>query len=249
MKFEKTTWLDSVDSTNTYLRAMLEADPSIPSGTVIAAKEQTAGRGQFGRTWLATPGQNLTFSFLLKTEVDLAWVPSLPMAIALAVSETLSAFGVNAQVKWPNDVLVGNRKICGILVDNIYSKNQIVLISGIGLNVNMPEEEAEKIDRPATSILIETGVTQQVEVVLDALLKRLPSWIGRWSEGGFPEIKKDWIACAAGLGHRAIVRQRLRKLEGILEDFGENGELILKEENGQRRMVWTGDLETNGSVA
>ena len=136
-------WLDTIDSTNSEaLRRLAE----LPSMTVLAAREQTAGRGQRGNTWFTRPGQNLTFSIVLKYGPDTLPALSASHAVWLnylcsqAVVLFLRSFGVLCRVKWPNDVYVGKRKICGILIENhLASDGLAASVLGIGININQRE--------------------------------------------------------------------------------------------------------------
>lgn len=132
-------WLDSIDSTNSEALRRL-AD--VPSGTVIAAREQTAGRGQRGNTWFTQPGQNLTFSIVLKFEgvFPVSRAVWLNYLSSLAVAEFLRSFDVACEIKWPNDVYVGKRKICGILIENQLGADGLASsVVGIGININQTE--------------------------------------------------------------------------------------------------------------
>lgn len=132
-------WLDSIDSTNSEALRRL-AD--VPSGTVIAAREQTAGRGQRGNTWFTQPGQNLTFSIVLKFEgvFPVSRAVWLNYLSSLAVAVFLRSFGVACEIKWPNDVYVGKRKICGILIENQLGADGLASsVVGIGININQTE--------------------------------------------------------------------------------------------------------------
>lgn len=249
MDFLPVTWFDTLPSTNQYLHQCFAENPDLRSGTVVAARAQSRGRGQFGRAWVSAPGKDLAFSFLYRDQLDLAWVPSLPMAVALGVADALRHAQVRTRLKWPNDVLVSGRKICGILVENIPAVDEVALVVGVGLNVNMDETVASSIDRPVTSILMETGSQHPTDVILESVLASVSGWIDRWAQGGFPAIRKEWIAAAVGLGHKAVVRRADGEICGVLEGFGEFGELLLRQGDGQSRLIWSGDLHTGDSVA
>ena len=160
------------------------------------------------------------------------------MAAALAVTEMLNARGITAAPKWPNDVLVGNRKICGILSERVEPAGIIV---GIGLNVNMSTEETETIDRPATSMLIETGRATELSQTLKALLELLEYWIEQWEAGGFSSLREIWTDRAGPIGKSLTVHDGDRKKSGTLAGFGDHGELLLKTANGIET-IWSGDI-------
>jgi len=137
-------WYARLPSTNTFLKERLAVESKLPSGTVVAAREQTQGRGRREREWLSSSGENLTFSLLLRGKYAPRHLPSASMAAAVAIAELLEAEGLQPSLKWPNDVLVGGKKICGILSEGISGG----VIIGIGLNVNM--QNTDHINQPAT---------------------------------------------------------------------------------------------------
>ena len=139
----KTLWLETVDSTNSEALRRL---PELADGTVLAAREQTAGRGQRGNTWFTEPGKNLTFSIVLKygpgglEPLAAADAMSLNYLISVAVVGFLQSYGIWCTVKWPNDVYVGSNKICGILIENTLAGDRLAAsVIGVGLNINQRE--------------------------------------------------------------------------------------------------------------
>lgn len=251
MRFRPPSWHDELASTNTYLLEALQANPRLPSGTVVAARRQSAGRGRHDRRWVTGGGANLAFSAIVRANVRPEWIPSLPMAASLGVARALTSFGVAPALKWPNDVLVSGRKICGILSECAQPPSREVseacMVLGIGLNVNMTREEAEAIDRPATSLRVETGQKHDPQNVLSAVLDALPYFVNRWCEGGFPAIREAWILSSAGLGQLVVIRAQGAEcggeLRGTLAGYGEFGELLLETPEGKRRPVLLGDME------
>lgn len=235
MRFQKPQWHDELPSTNTTLVEWLHTGRNLPDGFVLAARSQTAGRGRYERQWLARPGRNLTFSALLRVDASPLQFLSLPQAAALGVVAYLEEKGLAAQTKWPNDVLVGNRKICGILAERCKG-----FVLGIGLNVNMDADEAKAIDQPATSLRIETGTEHSVERALDELLGHLQEWIGHWEKGGFAALSAAWASHCANLGQYVAVGGHT----GVVLGFGSAGQLLLREDDGTRREVWTGEVGT-----
>ena len=243
-RFLEPEWRERVESTNSTLLSRLEAGEEMPSGFVLAAREQTEGRGRYDRRWVSRPGRDLTFSFLWSTAANPQNLPSLTMAVALGVSDTLSGFGVKTQVKWPNDVLVDGCKICGLLAEAGKKSKPNVhrLVIGVGVNVNMAAHEVVAIDRPATSILIETGRTHAVGSVLEGILEALPAWLSRWHADGFDGIRDDWCSRHCALGNRIAVGEGDQRREGALYGFGGEGQLLLSGEDGRVVEVWAGDV-------
>lgn len=234
-------WHDRLESTNAGLKERFFSGSAIADGTLIAAREQTAGRGRQNRQWLTAPDTNLCFSLFLETDAELMAVPSLTMAVALAVTEMLNARNIPAAPKWPNDVLIGGSKICGILSERVEHQGRGGIIIGIGLNVNMSNEEAAAIDRPATSMLIENGKAHDLAQTLQALFIPLEHWIDEWKRDGFAAIRETWTQKAGPIGKPLSVHDGDLKKSGTLAGFGEYGELLLQTDNGLET-IWSGDV-------
>lgn len=170
-------WFNSLDSTNNVALRQL---PDIPSGTVIAAREQTAGRGQRGNTWFTEPGKNLTFSIVLKPEGLAAGDAHLLNYLAsVAVAEFLEGYGVSCCIKWPNDIYIGRKKICGILVENSLSGG-CVAASVIGIGININQTRFPQLAN-ATSLSLVTGREYVLEDCLEAFMAVFESWQPRLS--------------------------------------------------------------------
>ncbi len=242
MKFQ-IEWFEKTASTNTLMRDRFDQGFKIESGQIIAAHEQSAGRGRQDRKWLSTPGTNLCFSLFIQTDAELMAVPSLTMAATLAVTEMLNARGIAATPKWPNDVLVDGKKICGILSERVERPQESTagIIVGVGLNVNMSSEEAGAIDRPATSMLIETGQAADLSQTLEAILDLLEYWIGEWNKGGFSSLREIWTEKAGPIGKTLTVHDGDIRKSGTLAGFGDHGELLLETKNGIET-IWSGDV-------
>jgi BirA family biotin operon repressor/biotin-[acetyl-CoA-carboxylase] ligase len=234
-------WHDRLDSTNAVLKERMQQNATIAEGTVISAREQTRGRGRSNRTWTTVPNTNLCFSVFLKTDCPLIEIPSLTMAVALGISDFLNGQRIPAAPKWPNDVLVGNKKICGILSERVEYGDQCGIIVGIGLNVNMSPEEAAAIDRPATSMQIETGEAADLEKTLANLLPHVDQWLGPWKDGGFAAIRDEWTQKAGPIGKPICVHDGNIRKSGTLAGFGRHGELLLQSEIGLET-IWSGDV-------
>ncbi len=233
-------WFDEVDSTNTRLLEQVQLDPALPSGTVWAAGTQTSGRGRMDRKWVSSSSGNLLFSLYHRTSAGLCRLPSLTMAMSIAIDEMLHDFHINSNLKWPNDIQVNGRKIAGLLAERA-GDDGVVL--GVGLNVNMTSDEIAQIDQPATSLSNETGVKWDVAETLQILLtKHLPFWLARWDANGFSGLRERWIEGCGGLNTPVTVRDGVNRTQGTLAGFGENGELLLRLPDGVIQTVWAGDV-------
>lgn len=235
-------WFDSLPSTNGWLRDRILAGNPVQSGTLIAARTQTAGRGRGERSWISGEGDIACSLFLVSRRPTSEW-PSLSMACSLAVAEALGEFGLAGAVKWPNDVLVNEKKICGILAEIASVAGKLSgIILGIGLNVNMTAEACAAVGKPATSMALESGAIHEPGVALDVLARYLESLVNRWEAGGFPAIRDEWKSRAHRLGREIRVEGPDACREGIFHDVGRSGELILAR-NGVLTTILLGEVE------
>jgi BirA family biotin operon repressor/biotin-[acetyl-CoA-carboxylase] ligase len=236
----KTLWLDTIDSTNSEALRRL---PDLPSCTVLAAREQTAGRGQRGNTWFSEPGKNLTFSIVLKFGPGAvsAWdAHYLNCLASLSVVSLLDSFGIRSQIKWPNDIYVGKRKICGMLLENTLCTTGLAAsVIGIGLNVN---QTAFPRLANATSVALELGQVQLMEwdlaQTLECLLRlfeeRLPLLS---SPEGRQELMADYTARLFQKDVPAPYRDLLqdREFTGVIEGVEPDGRLRVRDAEGGKR--------------
>ena len=242
--FQNPVWVESVSSTNSALLDRLAGGERLPSGYVLAAREQTGGRGRFDRRWVSHSGRDLTFSFYLPDPSAPGRLASLPMAAALAVADAAGSMGVSARTKWPNDVITPRGKLCGILSER--ARDGVVV--GIGVNLNMTRDEASAIDQPATSLLMETGLAVAPGDALESVLAALEPVLAAWRGGGFAAIRDAWTSRCAYVGERITITDAGSSTKGILSGFGEEGDLLLREADGTTRRVWSGDLRHHLNV-
>jgi BirA family biotin operon repressor/biotin-[acetyl-CoA-carboxylase] ligase len=204
-----------------------------PEGQVLAAEEQTAGRGRGGRTWVSRPGASLTFSVLLRPVTvppsSRGWLPLLTgVAVAAGVR---SASGVAAGLKWPNDVLVGDRKLAGILAEQSTDGDTVVV--GVGLNVATEERElpVSPTGLPATSLLVE-GADVGREAVLAEILRSLERWYLAFTADPDPVgsgVLAEYRSACTTLGRQVRVELPAgRVLAGVAEDVDPSGRLLVR---------------------
>lgn len=232
-------YFSALPSTNSHAAGLARAGAT--EGTLVTTDDQTAGRGRIGRPWKALPGQMLALSLVLR--------PTFPphflvMAAALAVAEAIERVaGPQAGIKWPNDVLVGERKVCGILIE----VSDGVAILGIGLNVN--GSFAPDPDLSARAITLEQAAGHPVsrEALLEELLRRLDFLYESLQTGGGEAqrtIRDRWRARLSMLGQPATVRQEGSVLTGLAEDVTSDGALLLRLGDSTRRTITWGDVES-----
>ncbi|MFD1630430.1 biotin--[acetyl-CoA-carboxylase] ligase [Pseudopedobacter beijingensis] len=224
--------LIEVDSTNNFLKLLLSNYEPPLNGTVIMAENQTAGRGQYGKQWFSAPGQNLTASFYLHTSfVPLKNQFLLNMVSSLAVVDCLTHFLVeDCKVKWPNDVYSGNKKLCGILIENRIQGNHLKdSIIGIGINVNQ-QQFADTT--AASSIYVITGQQQNLDKVLEQLCICLERRYFQLQEG--EDIEKEYLSKMFRFGEEAVFECAEGRFNGEITGIDEVGRLAIKT-NGEIR--------------
>jgi BirA family transcriptional regulator, biotin operon repressor / biotin---[acetyl-CoA-carboxylase] ligase len=228
----------SLGSTNDQLKQMAD----VPEFTCVVADEQTAGRGRYARQWYSAPGEGLYLSVLLRPSAS-AQLPLLSLMAAIAVAETLLARGVTgADIKWPNDVLIDNRKLCGILIEAASAGREAArLILGIGVNLNQQSFPPELSDT-ATSLQIATGHVTAVDQFRDQLLARLAEWYERWQRAPQTIIARWQALSSYARGQQVIVTLANEQLTGVTEGLTESGALRLRTTDGAVKIILAGEV-------
>ncbi len=224
----KIIWHDTLDSTNA---EALRRIGTLENCSVLAAVRQTAGRGQRGNRWLSAPGENLTFSLVLKHAPDALPVRDafrLNLVASVAVRDFLRDEGCEALVKWPNDLYVRQRKICGILVENgLGSAGFSHSVIGIGININ---QRVFGDLANATSLFCETGRTLELKPALEKVVSCLEGRLqALWNADAYALLREDYMASLFQAKRPAPYRDLLtgKLFTGILEDVGEDGRAVV----------------------
>jgi len=229
----------TLGSTNDVAKQL--ADSGAPEGTLIVAEEQTKGRGRLGRSWHSPPKCGLYFTLILRPPIPPAKAPALSICAALAVIDSLrELFGIQVFTKWPNDVLINRKKVCGILTELVTRGNGVdSVIVGVGMNVNNKREDFPKdLRKTATSLAIELGEeVSRLEVLKRFLLEFERDYL-LFSNSGLAPFRNHYRECSAVLGRSVKIRCGDKLLSGIAEDIDEEGSLILKK--GRRRLFLPG---------
>jgi len=225
---------------STQIEAARLAAEGASEGTVVTATHQSAGRGRRGRQGLAAPGQSLLMSIVLRPPIPPGLAPQLSLVAAVAVADALGLAGATAAIRWPNDVMVGKRKICGLLPEAVTMRDGALehVILGIGLNVNQAEFPAP-IRELATSMRIETGVERPVDEILAAVLAALEDRYQRFVQAGVGSLLPAWLERAQGIGGRATAADGR---EGIAVGLDLDGALLLRTESGETMRVVAGEV-------
>jgi BirA family transcriptional regulator, biotin operon repressor / biotin---[acetyl-CoA-carboxylase] ligase len=234
--------LERCVSTNDEAAAWARA--GAPAGAVVVADAQERGRGRLGRRWHSPPGESLYFSVVLRPAFEAARVPPVTLAAGVAVAEALADFEVAPALKWPNDVLVGGRKVAGILAEMTSVRSRVEhLVIGIGVNLDVVEFPVE-LRASATSLkLARGGRSVERAVFAAALCNRLEVWYQRFLDGGAPVVAAGWRRWAGFLGQRVRVSAGREHLAGVAEDLDDEGALLLRLDDGRLERVIAGELE------
>ena len=228
----------SVDSTNLYLRRLAE---SAADGTAVIAASQTAGRGRSGRGFLSPEG-GLYLSVLLRPEVEPERLPTLTPVAAVAVCRAVGAVcGLSCGIKWPNDVLLGGKKICGILVESVLGGERPCVIVGVGINANTPSfpEELRSI---AGSIFAETGKTIDLDALAAELLAQLDALYAGWLADGGRAVLAEYRRLCLNPGREVIAGGRRGRALSVGDDYS----LRVRWEDGAEEALRFGEVSVRG---
>jgi|LakMenEpi03Aug12_release.lakeMendotaPanAssembly.Ray.scaffolds.fasta_scaffold18232_2 BirA family biotin operon repressor/biotin-[acetyl-CoA-carboxylase] ligase len=232
----------SIASTNSWAKQNAHTfDPT--KITLVTADEQTGGRGRFSRRWESPPGLNIYASFCLFMEKHRADIGNLPQVMAIATADILGKMGFHPGLKWPNDVLLSQKKVAGILCETTPLSDFICVVLGIGLNVNMPLDQLQKIDRPATSLLAEDGKSRGVEDILHLLQLYFLKHSERFLEEGFaPFLETYKKLLVHTLGNPLRFHDNRTIVEGTFHGITLDGALSLQLPSGNIKVFHAGEI-------
>ena len=234
---------ESLPSTNT-LAFQLAADGA-EHGEVVITEQQTAGKGRRGRTWVSPAGKNLYFSAILRPELPPQRASELTLVAAVALAEELREAGADAQIKWPNDVLVEGRKVAGILTELSAEPDQVhFVVLGVGVNLNTgPEDWPAELADTATSLARVTDERVHRALFTASLWNRLEEWLDLHHEVGFEPVRERWKELSCTVGQEVRVHTGRSELRGVAEDIDVDGALRVRTEGGKVERVLAGDVE------
>jgi BirA family transcriptional regulator, biotin operon repressor / biotin---[acetyl-CoA-carboxylase] ligase len=232
---------DSIDSTNEEAKRNIG---QYPHGAVLYTNTQTAGKGRLGRTWTSPPDKNIYMSLVIKNNaLSPQCVNSYVQIASLAIYETLKKHQIQGlRIKWPNDVLVEDAKIAGILCEGIFEQNKMsALIIGTGLNVNMTYGDLKNLGRPATSLLLETSIPWNRQSLKDEILEQFEKFYDLYHHNA-KEISEAWIN-AAQLRDKTVLftDDKGYSYLGKVHGFNDDGSIVIHT-NGTNLIFHTGEL-------
>jgi BirA family biotin operon repressor/biotin-[acetyl-CoA-carboxylase] ligase len=228
--------LDVVPSTHDWIKSHLhQLDPKKMS--CVTAEGQTAGRGRMGRKWVSPTGKNIYASLFFTTES--CFLPNMGQVLALACTTVLKSYGFAPQIKWPNDILIGEKKVAGILAEAVSGG----VILGIGINVNMEEEVLKTIDQPATSLACLSKKEWDRQEILQAVVHQFAHNLAQLESQGFSSFHRIFESQLAFRDQEISVRDSGHTLHGVCEGITVDGRLKLRIPSGEVLTLMTGDLE------
>ena len=216
---------DSIDSTNAEALRLVDAGCAAPF--LVLAEQQTAGRGRRGRKWVSPFAQNVYYSLVLRIEGGLRQLEGLSLVVGLAVMQALRESGVQgAALKWPNDVLVGQKKIAGILLELVGDPADIChVVLGIGINVNM--QKATAVDQQWTSVQLETGLPVDRNLLVAQLGLQLKNYLERHTASGFAALQEEWEQNHLWQGRAVSLIAGVNRIDGVVLGVDRQGALRL----------------------
>lgn len=235
-------WAAERESTN--VTAIQLASEGQPHGTVVTCGVQTGGKGRRDRAWTSPKG-GMWFSILLRNPCALSQAADLTLLASLAVQRALAKHGVNTRIKWPNDILLNGRKLCGILAQMRTAGETIdYAVLGIGINANFVEQDLPAdLQGKATTILSATGKPVYRPRLLADILAEIAALYRLFDEGGgFADIRDEWLAACATIGSRVEVQVGREIVAGTAIDVDDHGNLLMLLDDGTRHRVHSGEI-------
>lgn len=233
---------ECIDSTNTWAKKHL--DQWSPVGvTLVTASEQTKGRGRFKRQWCSPPHFNIYATFCFWFDLQRRDLGCIPQLLALAAAKSIENKGFLPTIKWPNDLLLQGKKVGGILCESIVQQTRRGIVCGIGLNINMPLEILNQIDRPATSLFVEGGDVLEVEEMLELLQYFFLIALEEFMYKGFAPFfsvfqKRSFLK----RGQTVRFHDNKNLIEAQFEQLNPDGSVKLRLPNGKSKIFYAGEF-------
>jgi len=232
------------DSTNLWIKRL--AKEGAPEGTLALAEFQSAGRGRLGRSWEVPEGTSVMMSILLRPKFEPQYAPMLTLVMGMAVAKAVKKFGFDVSIKWPNDVVVSHKKICGILTEMGVRDGKIdYAVIGVGINVNIREFPEEMADK-ATSLYLESGKefdrSQIPGLVMEAFEKYYEKFAATCDLSG---LKEEYESILANYNQPVRVLAK-EPYEGVARGITDGGELLVEKTDGTIVAVSAGEVSVRG---
>lgn len=248
----KTAWagktclcFDTLDSTNDYAKALVKNESV--HGTLIVADTQTAGKGRRGRVWQSPMESTISMSLCLEPKLPTDRVAGLTLVMALAVAEAVrEVTKLEPQIKWPNDIVINGKKICGILTEMCFAENHYVVIIGTGINVNT-DSFPEEIRETASSLKKESGRVFSREKLIADVLKKFENFYEQYEQTmDLMLLKEQYEKMLANKGREVRVLDPQTPYTGVAKGITSAGNLLVVCEDGTEREVYSGEVSVRG---
>lgn len=236
-------YLEQTDSTNEEIRRRAKGTKE---GLVVVADRQTKGKGRRGRTWISEEG-NLYMSILLRPQISPDRASVLTLVMAYSITEVFRKEEIPVWIKWPNDIILADKKVCGILTEmHMEEKGEFLVISGVGINLDQtafPEELQEQ----ATSIFLETGKEMKREVLVEEILNQFEKNYNLFLEReDLTFLQDSYNAYLINCGKEVRVLEPSGEYQGVAKGINKEGELLVEKENGEEMKVFAGEVSVRG---
>ena len=241
-------WYKETDSTNLRAKEAGELEKDISQGMLFIADKQTAGVGRRGRSWESMAGENVYMSLLLKPDLEPAKAPMLTLVMAVAVASALKKVcKVEAQIKWPNDLVLNGKKICGILTEMGLDGMQIkYVVIGVGINVNRKEFPEELLDK-ATSLAMETSEEFDKDAIISAVVEEFYKYYdGFLQTGDLSYLQETYNQSLVNRGREVRIHEPGNEYNARAIGINEQGELLVETEGGKRQNIYAGEVSVRG---
>ena len=239
--FDMVRLFDTIDSTN--LEAKRQAE-SFSGNGIFIAKEQTLGKGRRGRTWESPKGTGNYMSYLLRPEIEPMAASMLTLIAGLAVCNSMiDLYEIDVRIKWPNDIVIGGKKLCGILTEVVTAKNgEKGIIAGVGINVNQGKAAfSGELSELATSVKLESGKKIPRLPFLGSVMKYFEDQYFLFQKGEFKELIRRWKSYSSMLGRDVGLKVGNRNVKGTVLDLEDSGALVLRLDSGKTESFFGSD--------
>jgi len=234
-------FFETIDSTNTYAKKNID---SLADKDIVHTNHQTQGRGRFDRSWTDLGAENIYMTIVLKPSDKMDEVYSnLTQYLSVILCRELEELGLKPQIKWPNDVLLNGKKVCGILAEAVFKGGNLKGIAlGIGVNLNASRVDLSQIDRPATSVNLELWEDINRNEFMQKLLNSFFEDYEVFLEHGFSSIREEYKLHASFLNQTLKIAVFETIKEGFSKDINEHGALVLTDKNGEDHVFNMGEI-------
>ena len=233
-------YFEKVDSTNRIAKEL--ADDGAKEGTVVICETQSGGRGRLSRTWISPRG-GLWFSFILRPQISPKRAPMVTLLTGVAVAKAIRGFGLDAKIKWPNDVLINERKVSGILTEMDTNSDVVnYIVVGVGINANVDRTVfLEELKDRATSLKEELKTEISRIELMQSFLQELEHYYTSFKNKNYECVISEWKRLSGTLGGHVRIETPAEEIEGEAIDINSDGALILEQSDGSKKTIFAGD--------